>query len=66
MEKEEKKFVNKAEEEEMVINCVFCFYTVKEMCFCNFGLYMGHIPSGSALSQFKTRFLYSCTSSFSL
>lgn len=57
MEKEEKKFVNKAEEEEMVINCAFCFYTVKEMCFYNFGLYMGHIPSGSALSQFKTRFL---------
>lgn len=57
MEKEEKKFVNKAEEEEMVINCVFCFYIVKEMCFYGFCLSVGHIPSGGALSQCKTRFL---------
>lgn len=57
MEKEEKKFVNKAEEDEMVINSVLYFYIVNEMHFYDF-VYMGHIPSGSIQSQFKTTILY--------
>lgn len=36
MEKEEKKFVNKAEEDEMVINSVLYFYIVNEMHFYDF------------------------------